>query len=103
MTISWYYWKALDDEDFFGGNFVIFKLKVVEILNFEEYSSLEIHLKFTFQSIVRVLFTLGTFCIVMFAFGQSTQVIVVYIKTNCGSKINMCLFMAMLSITWCYL
>jgi hypothetical protein len=37
------FWKALDDWDFLGGNFIIFKPKVWELLNFFElFSSLKI-------------------------------------------------------------
>jgi hypothetical protein len=31
---SWYCWKALDEWDFLGGDFINFRLKVGEILNF---------------------------------------------------------------------
>jgi hypothetical protein len=48
---------------FLGGAFINFKLKVVEILNFESMLSLEIHLIFNFflqlSFIVIIMFTLG--------------------------------------------
>ncbi len=36
------YWKALNEWDFLGGNFIIFIPKVGEMLNFELFSSLKI-------------------------------------------------------------
>jgi hypothetical protein len=42
----WYFCKAFDEWDFFGGDFLICKLKVQEILNFELFLSLKIQYKF---------------------------------------------------------
>jgi hypothetical protein len=42
----WYFFKAFDEWDFFGGDFLICKLKVQELLNFELFLSLKIQYKF---------------------------------------------------------
>jgi len=42
----WYFCKAFDEWDFFGGDFLICKLKVQELLNFELFLSLKIQYKF---------------------------------------------------------
>jgi len=50
------YWKALDEWDFLGGNFIIFKPKVKEMLNFELFSSLKIKV-WTLKSLLILIYT----------------------------------------------
>jgi len=50
------YWKALDEWDFLGGNFIILKPKVKEMLNFELFSSLKIKV-WTLKSLLILIYT----------------------------------------------
>jgi len=50
------YWKALDEWDFLGGNFIIFKPKVGKRLNFELFSSLKIKV-FTLKNLLILIYT----------------------------------------------
>jgi hypothetical protein len=50
------YWKGLDEWDFLGGNFIILKPKVGEMLNFELFSTLKIKI-FTLKNLLILIYT----------------------------------------------